>query len=340
MSTKLKARADEVSEICQRDIPLESKVTLYNSLFDDRKKLKDNIFYVDSAIGMNYLLNIDRYELDSDDFNALYDYLLNELEAKKSLSKKELTAVYDITNYHVFTRFNDYNFDNSSDKSTDDSIRASKILSLLQSRDMTADLALITGYEKDQICFTKEDALSGGFKYYHGNLFLENISSVTGLKLPESIGGSLNLDNLTSLEGLALPKNIGGELSLFHLTSTDGLVLPENIGWNLDLSHLTTANGLRFPKRLNGLLYLSSLISAEGLILPELIRWNLTLDSLVSAEGLTLPKHIGGDISLNSLTSIKGLRLPESFTGHLYLKFISTADKDILRHKYPKAIIF
>ncbi|QQR82690.1 hypothetical protein IPJ70_01075 [Candidatus Campbellbacteria bacterium] len=146
------------------------------------------------------------------------------------------------------------------------------------------------------------------------DLYLDNLTSVEDLILPQSIGGSLNLDNLTSAEGLILPHTIDGNLYLGSLTSAEGLTLPHTIGGDLFLDNLT---------------------SVEGLILPQSIGGNLNLDNLTSAEGLTLPHSIGGDLYLNRLTSAEGLILPHAIGGDLVLHALTSAEKEELKKKYP-----
>lgn len=73
-----------------------------------------------------------------------------------------------------------------------------------EGRDTKEDLSSITGFSKDEVSITKEEALSGDIKYHYGDQSLSGLTSAEDLKLPQSIGGNLWLNNLTSPEGLKL----------------------------------------------------------------------------------------------------------------------------------------
>jgi len=210
-----------------------------------------------------------------------------------------------------------------------------RIQEIIRKRDTKADLSLITGFSREQISTTEEEALKGNIKYHYGSLGLRGLTSAEGLKLPESIGGSLYLWSLTLAEGLKLPESIGGDLDLKSLTLAEGLKLPESIDGSLDLSSLTSAKGLKLPESIGGDLDLSSLTSAEGLELPESIDGSLYLSSLTSAEGLELPESIDGDLDLRGLTSAEGLELPKSIGGSLYLWSLTSAERERLKWQHP-----
>jgi hypothetical protein len=201
-----------------------------------------------------------------------------------------------------------------------------RIQEIISSRNEKADISALTGFRQDQISTTKTEALSGGIKYHHGDLYLENLSSAEGLTLPDSIGGDLDLGSLSSAEGLTLPDSIGGDLNLRSLSSAEGLTLPDSIGGYLDLRNLSSAEGLTLPDSIGGDLNLVRLRSAKGLTLPNSIGGDLDLGNLSSAKGLTLPDSIGGDLDLGSLNSAKGLTLPNSISGSLYLRSLSSAE--------------
>ena len=96
-----------------------------------------------------------------------------------------------------------------------------RIQEIRKGRDMKSDISEITGFAKEQISVTEDEALRGNIKYHYGSLILDSLTSAEGLKLPESIGGSLYLGGLTSAEGLKLPESIGGDLYLHGLTSAE-----------------------------------------------------------------------------------------------------------------------
>jgi len=83
-----------------------------------------------------------------------------------------------------------------------------RIKELIEGRDKKADLSLAIGCSPEEISLTKEQALSGGIKYHHGDLHLNRFTTAEGLKLPKSIGGNLRLNGLTTAKGLTLPESI------------------------------------------------------------------------------------------------------------------------------------
>jgi len=83
------------------------------------------------------------------------------------------------------------------------------------------DLAVATGYSKDQISLDKDDALRGGIKFHYGDLYFFGLPSAGGLKLPESMSGNLVLSNLISIEGLKLPEKVGGYVDLRELNQRE-----------------------------------------------------------------------------------------------------------------------
>ena len=188
-----------------------------------------------------------------------------------------------------------------------------RIGEMLSGRDIRGDISVATGFTKDQISTTRDEALKGGIKFHYNDLYLSGLTSAEGLELPETIGGNLYLDGLTSAEGLKFPENVGGDLYFDSLTSAEGLKLPENIDGYLDLSGLTSAKGLKLPRTVGGDLDLESLTSAEGLEFPETVGGDLNLSDLTSAEGLELPENVGGDLNLSGLTSAEIERLREEY---------------------------
>ncbi|MFA6463080.1 MAG: hypothetical protein WCT51_03450 [Candidatus Shapirobacteria bacterium] len=231
-----------------------------------------------------------------------------------------------------------------------------RIKEIIDKRDIKSDISFITGYFKDQISVTKEEALKGGIKFHYGNLKLYNLSSIKGLVLPEningdfvlsglksaeglilpkSINGGITLSGLESIKGLVLPETINGDLDLFNLESAKGLILPKSINGSLDLSGLKSAEGLVLPKSINGNLKLSGLKSIKGLVLSETINGGLDLSGLKSAEGLVLPKSINGNLILFNLKSAKGLALPKNISGFINLVNMNEEERKIVRINYP-----
>jgi len=200
-----------------------------------------------------------------------------------------------------------------------------RIEEVKEKRDVKSDLSLITGYSRQQISTTKEQALRGEIKFHYGNLYLGGVRSAQGLKLPETVNGFLYLNDLQSAEGLKLPETVNGHLDLSGLQSAQGLKLSETVNGNLYLGGLQSAEGLELPETIKGGLDLKGLQSAEGLILPKTIKGSLNLRSLKSAEGLKLPETLKGDLYLNDLQSAEGLELPETVNGHLDLGGLQSA---------------
>ena len=91
--------------------------------------------------------------------------------------------------------------------------------------------------------------------------------------------GDFYLNDLTSVEGLVLPQTISGDLDLRSLTTAgDGrVILPRTVRGDLRLNRLTSAKGVVMPKRVGGCVDLESLASADGLVLPERVGCDLHL---------------------------------------------------------------
>ena len=163
-----------------------------------------------------------------------------------------------------------------------------RIQEILANRDPKSDLSLITGYSKEQISTTKEEALAGGIKLHYGFLHFGSLRLTKRMKLPEIIIGSVNLGRLQSAEGLTLPaERISGFLDLHNLQSARGLILPKIVGGFLNL------HSLRLPRRRTR---------------PERIIENLYLIKSQTAGELTLPE-VGGVVNLRSLLPAEKERL-------------------------------
>lgn len=163
-------------------------------------------------------------------------------------------------------------------------------------KDTRDDLAVATGFKREEISFTKEEALRGSIKYHYGNLDLEKATSAEGLCLPEFIHGNLILSGLTSVEGLTLPQGIGGNLDLRQLKQVEKIILPYSVG---------------------GYLNLISLISAGELTLPQSVGGDLLLENLEFVKEITLPQSVGGNLNLSRLKLVRDLTFPGSVGGHL-----------------------
>jgi hypothetical protein len=259
-----------------------------------------------------YISDVAREKLDTFPDGKQYE--------KKVADMKRLTEIEEKTKQNTSLNKDDLRFLYEIDEKIDGFgyERDPRIQEMIEKRDLKSDLSLATGFSKEEISITKDEALRGGIKYHYGDLNLRSLASAEGLVLPETIGGYLDLGSLTSAEGLILPETIGSSLDLEGLTSAEGLVLPETIGGYLDLNSLT---------------------SAEGLVLPKTIGGRLDLRGLTSAEGLTLPKTIGTYLNLGSLTSAEGLILPETIGSSLYLNSLTSAEKEVLRKKYSQLSI-
>ena len=198
----------------------------------------------------------------------------------------------------------------------------SRIEEIISKRDKRKDIARVYSVKEDEVALSHKEWKENKekIKICCGNLYLIDLKSAKGLKLPNIVIGGVSLDNLTSSEGLVLPDIIKGNLYLENLTSAKGLKLPSTIIGYLNLEKLISAEGLKFPNIINGRLYLDSLTSAEGLKLPKTITGHLNLSGLKNAKDLKLPDTITGDLYLKGLTSIEGLVLPISLFGRVYSK--------------------
>ena len=208
----------------------------------------------------------------------------------------------------------------------------SRIEEIISKRDKRKDIARVYSVKEDEVALSHKEWKENKekIKICCGNLYLIDLKSAKGLKLPNIVIGGVSLDNLTSSEGLVLPDIIKGNLYLENLTSAKGLKLPSTIIGYLNLEKLISAEGLKFPNIINGRLYLDSLTSAEGLILPDTMNGYLCLKGLTSAKGLKLPKTITGHLNLSGLKNAKDLKLPDTITGDLYLKGLTSIEGLVL----------
>jgi len=148
---------------------------------------------------------------------------------------------------------------------------------LLSKRDIKSDLSVLTGFPREQISTTNDEAVSGGIKYHYGDLsFAGTRKLVEGLKLPETVNGTLNFWSIIKTDGL------------------EGVELPKIVGGDLVLSNLDSAKGLKLPERIGGTLYLAEHKSAEGVEFPKIVDGSIDLVGLRSIKGLKLPEHVGG----------------------------------------------
>src|SRR3546814_630111 len=116
---------------------------------------------------------------------------------------------------------------------------------------------------------------------------------LTGITLPQSIGGSLPICGC-DLTGITLPQSIGGSLDLRGCDLT-GITLPQSIGGSLDLRGC----------------------DLTGITLPQSIGGSLDLRGC-DLTGITLPQSIGGSLDLRGC-DLTGITLPQSIGGWLYL---------------------
>lgn len=211
-----------------------------------------------------------------------------------------------------------------------------RIEEIISKRDKRKDIARVYSVKEDEVALSHKEWKENKekIKICCGNLYLIDLKSAKGLKLPNIVIGGVSLDNLTSSEGLVLPDIIKGNLYLENLTSAKGLKLPSTIIGYLNLEKLISAEGLKFPNTINGRLYLDSLTSAEGLILPDTMNGYLCLKGLTSAKGLKLPSTITGYLNLNGLKNAKDLELPDTINVDLDLSGLISA-KDL---KLPNVI--
>lgn len=211
-----------------------------------------------------------------------------------------------------------------------------RIEEIISKRDKRKDIARVYSVKEDEVALSHKEWKENKekIKICCGNLYLNDLKSAKGLKLPNIVIGGVSLDNLMSSEGLVLPDIIKGNLYLENLTSAKGLKLPSTIIGYLNLEKLISAEGLKFPNTINGRLYLDSLTSAEGLKLPSTITGYLNLNGLKNAKDLELPDTINVDLDLSGLISAKDLKLPNVINGDLYLHSLTSA-KDL---KLPKTI--
>jgi hypothetical protein len=141
---------------------------------------------------------------------------------------------------------------------------------IFNKRDAKSDLSLLTGFTKEEISLSREEALNGDIKYHYGDLsFFGSIVLPKGSIFPESVYGSLKLNNLTSVDGLILPRLVKGDFNLSKLASSKGLVLPKVVGGDLSLSGLTSIDDLVLPEFVGGKVWLSALSENEKDILKQ-----------------------------------------------------------------------
>ena len=100
--------------------------------------------------------------------------------------------------------------------------------------------------------------------------------------MPSSIGGELFLDGLINIEGLKLPQSYNS-ISLNGLSTAEGLILPETLRI-LSLNGLTSAKGVTLPKYIELIIKLQNLTTADGLILPQIRIGAYLLGSLPESE--------------------------------------------------------
>jgi len=243
--------------------------------------------------------------------------LLTQIEAKQNakaqLNKEDLKFLWELNE-----TIDGFGYQNDP--------RIEKIRS---QRDRKSDIIFVfdNRYSRDQITTTRQEFLAakGNSKIHLGDLMLDDIITVKGLKLPETLSGSLFLGRLTTAQGLKFPEILNGSLNLRSLTTAQGLKLPETLNGDLDLAGLRTAQDLNLPKTLNGYLDLAGLRTAQDLNLPKTLNGSLNLGSLTTAQGLKLPETLNGDINLGSLTTAQGLKFPEILRGSLNLRRLTTA---------------
>ena len=250
--------------------------------------------------GIAHEQNLDPYINDTVD-EKLKDFPNGEAYKKKTADMKRLTEIENILKKGRELDKNDLRFLYQ----VDDTIEGfgyrddPRIEEIIEERDKKSDLSQIFNIEKNKISITKNEAINNeDIVYHYGGLYLTGLTSLEGLKLPETVNGDLDLRGLTSAEGLRLPETVNGNLNLSGLTSAEGLKLPETVNGNLNLISLTSAEGLKFPETVNG---------------------NLNLISLTSADGLNLPETVNGGLHLTGLTSLEGLKLPETVNGFIYI---------------------
>lgn len=207
-----------------------------------------------------------------------------------------------------------------------------RIEEIISKRDKRKDIARVYSVKEDEVALSHKEWKENKekIKICCGNLYLNDLKSAKGLKLPNTIIGYLNLEKLISAEGLKFPNTINGRLYLDSLTSAEGLILPDTMNGYLCLKGLTSAKGLKLPSTITGYLNLNGLKNAKDLELPDTINVDLDLSGLISAKDLKLPNVINGDLYLHSLTSAKDLKLPKTITGDLYLKGLTSIEGLVL----------
>lgn len=189
-----------------------------------------------------------------------------------------------------------------------------RIREIRKNRDKKSDISLVTGYKKEEISTTKEEAFSilidgtlgGNIKFHYGDisLYIKSIQEfqknesdeIKRIKFPEIVSGSVYLKNLKSSKNITLPRVIKESLFIDDLESIEGLKLPEVIGSSISNFYLESVNGLEFPKTLFSL-HLHRVKSLKGVKLPA-ISDNLKVPNLVSTEGLELSEIIPREIIL------------------------------------------
>lgn len=215
-----------------------------------------------------------------------------------------------------------------------------RIEEIKRKREIKSDLSLLTGYPKEQISLTREEALKGGIKYHYGDLTIHadtDIGEGEKIRLPEDmIEGGLEIFNLRSAEGLTFPKKaINGNICLYDLESAENMILPrEVVKGTIGLNNVKFAKGLKFPKEVGGSVHLMGLRSAEDVEFPIKIGGILKFAFLESVSGLILPEEIGSDLYLGNYKSP-----PESALSRLTKKYLLKRESEsakVLNLKFPE----
>lgn len=197
-----------------------------------------------------------------------------------------------------------------------------RIETIRMQRDLKKDMAKAFDCTVDEIGTTKDDAIRGGIRYFHGDLLIEKAESHHLSSLPERISGNLKLLGWSELEELSLPEYVGGDLDLRDLELLEGKWLPEYVGGSIYLSRLKKAVLVKFPETVHGNLKLDSLEEIDRIALPGHIRGSLNLRNLEKTPGLVLPEIIDRNLNLKSIRNLEKIKMPMLIGRNLILTSI------------------
>ncbi|MGH7238685.1 MAG: hypothetical protein ACREHG_01330, partial [Candidatus Saccharimonadales bacterium] len=137
---------------------------------------------------------------------------------------------------------------------------------------------------------------------WEGDLRLPYVVNVSGLKLPQKVGGNVQLLEVIDGAGLEMPKEVTGHLWMSGLERARGLKLPEIVGGDVDLGSLTSMFGVMPGSHIGGDLAIGSVKKYHRIVGSKpfgYVGGDVDLSRLVAARGRALLRRVGGDVHKN-----------------------------------------